>query len=162
MGNNTMETSRKIEVSIHRSEIRQNESGQRYGERLEGAGKKLIFGSLLDAVIEDPYYLADVSQEGTITLTVERTHEWELVLAWLIAHKGAVVTAFVSGASRKLGERFAEWALDMANTFGGKKPPELRADNMTVRIESKDRKKTKEEVAKVFESASKIELVVLP
>src|SRR4051794_26184005 len=94
-----------------------------------GTDDKFKFGLLFDDVIESPRDLIkDQKSDITIALNIQRTSEWEIVLAWWIAK--VVGAAILGGAAKKLGERFAEWAIGVAERMGGNKSPELRAEGL--------------------------------
>jgi hypothetical protein len=161
--------SRKITVKIHRSEITRakREGEEDRGMNLEGQGvpdNKLKLGQLFESVIVPLQYNPKTHEDEAIILTVERKHEWELLLVWWLK---AAAGAFILGAIGQLGKRFADWALDTARTWGDNEGLELRAEGLApVKIKPGDDDKIKEAVSKLFEEASEknidMELVAEP
>jgi hypothetical protein len=140
------------------------------GARLEGSGViDLHLQGIFSEILEEPKYLAgqldDAGQlidGGSIELSVQRKHEWELILVWVLK---AAVYGFIGGAAKKLGERFAAWVLETSRDL--KSVPELRAEGVrTVRVDPNDRARALTEVSNLFDEATKknlkIELVIMP
>src|SRR4051794_4647723 len=112
MTNNSPTIKREIKVLIHRNANK--------NLNLKGMGPnapQLDFGKLFNKILEEPFYLVNTKEDGSIDqngesgsieLHVQRTKETELLLIWGIK---AVTTAFLSGAATALGKRFAEWLL---------------------------------------------------
>ena len=166
------EDSGTIKLVIHRSEIVKNEqTGEPRGARLEGSGGQpdLRPQGIFSEIHEEPKYLVGLHDSagelidgGSIESTVQRKHEWELIVVWLLK---AAVAGFISGAARKLGERFAAWVVDTAGKL--KSVPELRAEGLpTVRVDPNRASQAKAEVSNLFDEARKkkkeIEVVMMP
>src|SRR3954453_22587447 len=72
------------------------------------------FAGLIASFTEEPMRLADVRREdgsyedGSIKLSVERTHEWELLLGISVAGS----KAFVAGVATALGKRVGNWIVE--------------------------------------------------
>ena len=79
-------------------------------------------GSLLNQLTEEPFYFANVGEDGSIKVEVQRTHEWEIVIGVALAGSGM----FVKGALTELGKRFGGWLADRIAKLGTQQVPEVR------------------------------------
>ena len=76
--------------------------------------RRISFGPLLDELLTTPRDLAGSTEPGAITVKVQRTHEWELVVSIVVW--GA--KAFAAAAVAELGKRFVGWLVDLLKNRG--------------------------------------------
>ena len=146
------EETRKLEIAIYR---RDPEASWNVTE--------VDVGPLLYELTEEPYYLANVGEEGTVKLEIQRTHEWEILIGLAVA--GSVI--FVKGALTELGKRFGGWLADRIGKLHTSSNPEVRAQGMaTVKIDPSNLEAASKSIAQLLSDASdknvRVQLVVEP
>jgi len=146
------EETRKLEIAIYR---RDPEASWNVTE--------VDVGPLLYELTEEPYYLANVGEEGTVKLEIQRTHEWEILIGLAVA--GSVI--FVKGALTELGKRFGGWLADRIGKLHTSYNPEVRAQGMaTVKIDPSNLEAASKSIAQLLSDASdknvRVQLVVEP
>jgi hypothetical protein len=120
-------------------------------------------GPLLFQLTEEPLRLANVGEDGTIKLEVQRTHEWEIVLGLALIGSGI----FVKGALTELGKLFGGWLVDRVSKLGTGGKPEVRAAGIaTVLVDISDLPKASNGIAQLLAEAAdkniKVQVVVEP
>ena len=143
------EERRQLELAIYR---RDPEATWNVGE--------VDVGPLLHQLTEEPFHLANVGEDGTVKLDVQRTHEWEIVLGLVLVGSGI----FLTGALTEIGKRFGGWLADRARKLGTTGRPEVRAEGIaTVVVDLDDLERASKGIAQLLSDASdkKIRLQVV-
>jgi len=106
------------------------------GDPTAGANiNDLDFGSLLSFLTEEPDRLGE--EEGKIKVEVVRSHEWELLLGFLLSG----TTIFATTVIKKFAEKLITWVLEQRRQEKSKErdihcPSEIRVDNrQAVRVD---------------------------
>lgn len=120
-------------------------------------------GSLLNELTEEPFHLAAVGEYGTIKLAVQRTHEWEIVIALALTGSGI----FLTGALTELGKRFGGWLADRIGKLGTIPNPEVRVPGLaTVVVDPSDLINASDAISKLVSDAAQkgvpVQLIVEP
>jgi hypothetical protein len=143
------EQTTKLQIAIYRGEpsTRQNVSG-------------VGVGPLLDGLTEEPYYFANVGEEGKIQIEIQRAHEWELIIHLVLAGSGI----FITGALTELGKRFGGCLADRATVAHS--TPEVRAQGQSTIPVNRDTPQTASDIAQLLQNAvtsgASISLVIQP
>ena len=88
---------KKLEIGIYRRE-----------PKLHHNVIEIDVGPLLHELTQEPIHLANVGEDGTVKLSVERTHEWEIIIGLAVTGSGI----FLTGVLKELGKRFGGWLAD--------------------------------------------------
>lgn len=120
-------------------------------------------GPLLYELTEEPFHLANVGEDGTVKLEIQRTHEWEIIIGLAVTGTGI----FLTGALTELGKRFGGWLADRIGKLGTSSNPEVRAQGMTtVKIDPGNLEASSKGIAQLLSDASeknvRVQLVVEP
>ncbi len=83
-------------------------------------------GSLLSQFTEEPRYFSNVPEGGSIKVEVQRTHEFEIIIALALIGGGI----FLTGALEELGKRLGGWLADRMASLGTKQNPEVRCQGL--------------------------------
>lgn len=146
------EEPKKLEIAIYR---RDPEASWNVNE--------VDVGPLLYELTEEPFHLANVGEEGTVKLEVQRTHEWEIVIGLALIGSGI----FFKGALTELGKRFGGWLADRMGKLGTSANPEVRAKGITtVKVDPDDLEAASKSIAQLLSNAAdrnvRVELIVEP
>jgi hypothetical protein len=146
------EERKKLEIAIYR---RDPEAGWNVNE--------LDVGPLLYELTKEPFYLANVGEDGIVKLEVQRTHEWEIVIGLVLTGSGI----FLKGALTELGKRFGGWLADRVGKLGTGGKPEVRATGLvTVTVEPSELEKASKGIAQLLTDAGdknvRVQIVVEP
>jgi hypothetical protein len=125
---------------------------------------ELDYGALVAAITEDRWILPVPApggghsyEDGTVTVTARRTHEWELILGLVIAGSGA----YFAGALQNLGEKTVEWVVDQAKKRGAHRHPEVALPQGSgVKIDPGQPQASIPDVANLLEQAARQHLRV--
>jgi hypothetical protein len=84
-------------------------------------------GPLVGPLTKEPRYFGEVPLEGgAIKVTLQRTHEFEIILDLLLVGSGL----FLKGAIEELGKQFVSWLVGRTTTLGTKQKPEVRGQGL--------------------------------
>ena len=140
------DATKKLEIAIYR---RTPEASWNVSE--------VDIGPLLYELTEEPIHLANVGEEGTIELEVQRTHEWEILIGLAIVGSGI----FLKGTLTALGERFGGWLADRIGQLGTRSNPEVRAQGaVTVRVDPSSLEASSKAISQLLSDASEKNVLV--
>lgn len=142
-----MDDERKLTIAI-----------RHYPESNQHNVDDIDIGPLVSSLSEPPAYLAyDASgeyQEGTIELSIKRTHEWEYELGLTIAESAG--GAFTNAVITAIGERVYKWITDRLERQGENEPGQIRDDEgATVDVDPDEMSGSQDDLAHVLDEASK-------
>ncbi len=113
--------------------------------------KDVNAGLLFNALVEQPYHLANVGEDGTIKFEVQRTHEWEIVIALVLTGSGI----FLKGALTEIGKCVGKWISNCASELNTSRNPEIRTSNVaSVLVNPSDLEKASKGIAKLLSHAA--------
>ena len=146
------EETKKLEIGIYRGDPED-----------EWNVTEVDIGALLYELTEEPDHLANVGEDGTIKLEVQRTHEFEIIIGLAVTGSGI----FLTGALTELGKRFGGWLADRIGKLGTSSNPEVRAQGMTtVKIDPGNLEASSKGIAQLLRDASeknvRVQIVVEP
>lgn len=98
-------------------------------------------GSLLAALTNEQASIVQLGddKQGTLQLRAERTHEWELVLEYVITGVGAMAALFVAQAVKESASILTKWAIKQFGLGEGDSQPVFKVEDKQVAI-SRDEK----------------------
>jgi hypothetical protein len=142
----------------------QNNAKMTIGIQRPGAVDNIDIGPLISELTVEPWELTqgfsdEYHSDGTIEISVERTHEWEYLLIVGITGGGVFLTAVL----KALGDRFGHWIADqVGNGAHGTQEIKITTDSgtsVTIPIDQID--ESADEISLVLEEAHENQVKVI-
>ena len=131
---------------------------------------QLDYGALLASLTDDHWAFSVTTENGSTNLEdgpvyvrINRTHEWELILGFIILGSGI----FAKKIIEKIAERTFDWSEGQVKKLGSKTQPKLVSpEGVSVAVESVNKTGSLDGIAKMLEIAAakklRVQLIIEP
>jgi len=131
---------------------------------------ELDYGALLASLTDDHWAFSVTTEggstnleDGPVYVRINRTHEWELILGFIILGSGI----FAKKIIEKIAERTFDWSEGQVKKLGSKTQPKLVSpEGVSVAVESLNKTGSLDGISKMLEIAAqkklRVQLIIEP